>query len=52
MAFDRAYQLFQNKECYSRAMKNAFESAIDVIDVARAWCKEFYRLRSKVQFWH
>lgn len=47
-AFDRAINLFKNKEKYSICRKNASESAIDVLDVAREWKKEFYRLREKV----
>ena len=30
--------------------KNAFNSAIDVADVGRAWCREFYRLKNKIYF--
>ncbi len=47
-AVERSFSLFKNSEKYELCRKNAFNSAIDVIDVAKAWCKEFYRLRGKV----
>jgi hypothetical protein len=40
--------LFRNKEKYDICRKMAGNSAIDVLDVAKAWCQEFYRLRDKV----
>lgn len=46
--FERAINLFKNKEKYEICRKNASSSAIDVIDVAKAWNKEFFRLRNKV----
>lgn len=47
-AVDRSYALFKNQEKYEICRLNAFNSAIDVIDVSKAWCKEYYRLREKV----
>lgn len=47
-AVERAINLFKNKEKYEICRKNAFNSAIDVLDVAKAWSKEFCRLREKV----
>jgi starch synthase len=49
-AVERAVNLFRNKEKLEIARINAFNSAIDVIDVATQWCKEFCRLRGKVFF--
>ena len=49
-AMRRALNLFQNKEKYEICRKNAFNSAIDVADVGRAWCREFYRLKNKIYF--
>ena len=49
-AMRRALNLFNNKEKYEICRKNAFNSAIDVADVGRAWCKEFYRLKNKIYF--
>ena len=49
-AFERAVKLFNNAEHYAICRKNAFNAAIDVLDVAKAWDKEFYRIRSKV-YW-
>ena len=46
----RALDLFKNKEKYEICRKNAFNSAIDVADVSRAWCREFYRLKNKIYF--
>ncbi len=46
-AMERALALFGNKEKYLKARRNAFNSVIDVIDVAKAWCKEFYRVQGK-----
>ena len=49
-AIKRSFELFKNKEKYEICQKNAFNSAIDVADVSRAWCKEFYRLKNKIFF--
>ena len=49
-AIDRSLHLFRNKEKFEICRKNAFNSAIDVADVSRAWCKEFYRLKGKIFF--
>jgi starch synthase len=49
-AMRRALNLFENKEKYEICRRNAFNSAIDVADVARAWCREFYRLKNKIYF--
>lgn len=49
-AFERAVNLFNNKEKFEICRINAFNSAIDVIDVATQWCKEFCRLRGKIFF--
>jgi starch synthase len=49
-AMRRALNLFENKEKYEICRKNAFNSAIDVADVGRAWCREFYRLKNKIYF--
>ena len=49
-AMRRAIDLFKNKEKYEICRKNAFNSAIDVADVSRAWCREFYRLKNKIYF--
>lgn len=47
-AIDRSLALFRNQDKYEQCRLNAFNSAIDVMVVAHAWCKEFYRLRDKV----
>ncbi len=49
-AMTRSLGLFQNKEKYELCRKNAKNSAIDVADVSRAWCKEFCRLQNKIFF--
>lgn len=49
-AFERAIRLYNMKDMYAKARENAFRSAIDVIDVARAWDKEFHRLKNKVYY--
>ena len=49
-AMTRSLGLFQNKEKYEICRKNAKNSAIDVADVSRAWCKEFCRLQNKIFF--
>jgi glycogen synthase len=47
-AVERAIALFKNIDKYETCRLNAFNSAIDLQDVANAWCKEFYCLRGKV----
>jgi starch synthase len=49
-AMTRSLALFQNKEKYEICRKNALNSAIDVADVSRAWCREFCRLQNKIFF--
>ena len=49
-AISRSLDLFANKEKYEQCRKNAFDSAIDVATVSRAWCREFYRLKNKIFF--
>ena len=49
-AMTRSLALFQNKEKYEICRKNAKNSAIDVADVSRAWCREFCRLQDKIFF--
>ena len=49
-AFIRSINLFKNKEKFEICRKNAFNSCIDVITVATAWCREFDRLRGKIFF--
>ena len=46
-SIQRAMTIFKNKAKYQVLRKNAFESTIDVDDVARAWNKEFHRLFNK-----
>ena len=46
-AIERALALFGNKEKYSKARRNAFNNVIDVVDVAKAWCREFYSVQGK-----
>ena len=48
--FYRAINLFKNKDKYYKCRENAFNSVIDVKDVGKNWCKEFYRLRGKIFF--
>jgi hypothetical protein len=48
-AIDRAVNLFRNKEKYDLCRKIASQSAVDVLDVAREWNKEFFKLRNKVR---
>lgn len=47
-AFERALKLYDSKNDYLIARENAYKSAIDVIDVAKAWDKEFHRIHNKV----
>ena len=47
-ACERAMTTYSDQTSYELVRKNAFESVIDVADVARAWVKEFHRLFGKV----
>ena len=47
-AMGRAVQLYHSKEEFHICQKNAFHSSIDVMDVAKAWGTEFYRLKGKI----
>ena len=47
-AMGRAVQLYHSKEEFHICQKNAFRSSIDVMDVAKAWGTEFYRLKGKI----
>ena len=49
-AIIRAVKLFNNKLEYEQCRRNAYISAKDVMDVARAWATEFYRLKGKIFF--
>ena len=49
-AMKRAIALFKNKEKYEICRKNALKSVIDIADVAKEWCKEFYRLKNKIYY--
>ena len=49
-AFKSSLELFKNKEKYEICKENAFKSTIDVADVSKNWCKEFYRLKNKIFF--
>jgi len=49
-AIERAMNLFNNKDKFEICRINAFNSAIDVMDVATMWCREFCRLRNKIFF--
>ena len=46
----RAVKLFNNKLEYEQCRLNAFNTTKDVMDVARAWATEFYRLKGKIFF--
>ncbi len=46
----RSIDLFNNKEKYEICSRNAYKSTIDVSDVSKAWCKEFFRLKNKLFF--
>ncbi|CAK79065.1 unnamed protein product (macronuclear) [Paramecium tetraurelia] len=46
-SIDRALQLYKNQDQYTQLRKNAFDAAIDVADVSRAWAQEYYRLFEK-----
>ncbi len=49
-AIEKALDTFRNENNYNLLRKSAFESVVDVSDVARAWDKEFHRLFGKVKF--
>ena len=49
-AIIRAVKLFNNKLEYEQCRLNATNTAKDVMDVARAWATEFYRLKGKIFF--
>ena len=49
-AVKRSRELFKNKEKYGICQKNAFKSVVDVTDVSKNYCKEFYRLKNKIFF--
>ena len=49
-AINRAIKIFGNKNEYKKLCSNAFESAIDVEDVAQKWGEEFYRIKNKIFF--
>ena len=49
-AVKRSRELFKNKEKYEICQKNAFKSVVDVTDVSKNYCKEFYRLKNKIFF--
>ena len=49
-AIIRAVKLFNNRLEYEQCRLNAFNSTQDVMDVARAWATEFYRLKGKIFF--
>lgn len=49
-AVERAINLFNRKDKFEICRINAFNSAIDVIDVAVQWCREFFRLQNKIFF--
>ena len=49
-AMKRAIDLFKNNEKYEICRKNAYNGVIDVAEVSKAWCKEFYRLKNKIYF--
>ena len=49
-AIKRSLKLFKNRENYEICKENAFKSTIDVVDVSKNWCKEFYRLKNKIFF--
>ena len=49
-AIIRAVKLFNNKLEYEQCRLNSFNTTKDVMDVARAWATEFYRLKGKIFF--
>lgn len=46
--FDRAINLYRQRDKYEKARINAFNSTMDVADVTNAWLGEFYRLKGKI----
>ena len=47
----RAIDIFANKDMYDKCRENAFNSVIDVKeDVAKAWSKEFYRMKGLLYY--
>ena len=49
-AIIRSVKLFNNRLEYEQCRLNALNSTQDVMDVARAWATEFYRLKGKIFF--
>ncbi len=49
-AINRAIKNFSHKDAYEKCRKNAYESIIDVSQVIRPWCREFYCLKGKIFF--
>ncbi len=49
-AIERAVNLYNDKEKFEICKINAFNSAIDVMEVANMWCREFCRMRNKIFF--
>ena len=47
-AIIRAVKLFNNKLEYEQCRLNAFNTNKDVMDVAREWANELYRLKGKI----
>jgi starch synthase len=47
-AMERAMAVYDIQDNYKILRTKAFEAAIDVADVSRAWDKEFHRLLGKV----
>ena len=51
-AINRGLGLYVNKEGYQVLRQNAFAATVDGEVVARAWNKEFYRLKGKIYHEH
>ena len=49
-AIKRSLDLFKNKKKFEICKENAFKSVIDVANVSKQWCREFYRLKDKFFF--
>eukprot|EP00742_Colponemidia_sp_Colp-10_P005221 GILJ01005578.1.p1 GENE.GILJ01005578.1~~GILJ01005578.1.p1 ORF type:complete len:1904 (+),score=304.73 GILJ01005578.1:50-5761(+) len=47
-AVERAMRVFNDPDKYKILRENAFKAVIDCSEVARAWLKEFFRLRKKI----
>jgi len=47
-AVQRALAIFNNKENYQKLRKQAFDSVLDVEEVAIAWIREYARLRQRM----